>query len=399
MAGDRIVEISGQPVSRWRDLVAAIDMQKGQETRLKVLRDGEKLSLTVTPETRESRDRLGKSQERGQIGIGYAPLQAIVAVGNEASPAARAGIRSGDTVLAINGEEISRYYELQRHLDEMAISGRTVSLKVAGEDGKPREVRLTPELGKNNEYRTGLYPADVLIGKIAPDSAAEKVGLKAGDLLMRFNGQPISSWLVFEVLLGRLKPQDTPFELEVERQGESLKVTVAMAKLSTKDRMGNEHEYWQLGVSPQYNYLKYSEPFLREVDNRLVYAAVQSVKDLADMMWLQLRIIHELVTGGIGLNTVGGPIAIVDLAGQAAKEGAGQFLQIMALISVNLGIINLFPIPVLDGGHLMFFTLEALLRKPLNRKLRERATMVGFVFLMGLIGLVILQDLSRYLFS
>ncbi len=397
--GDLITEISGESVERWSELVAAIDARKDQDTQLKVMRDGEKLSIIVKPESRESRDRLGKSTERGQIGIGYAPLKAIVAVGGENSPAARAGIRSGDTVLAINGEQISRYYELQRHLDEMAVSGRTVSLKITREGEAPKEVRLTPELDGENGYRTGLYPADVLIGKIAPDSAAQKAGLKAGDIFSRFDGQPISSWLVFEVLLGRLKPQSTPFELEVKRDSETLTVSVAMQKLSSKDRMGNDHEYWQLGVSPEYNYLKFSEPFLREVDNRLVFAAVQSVKDLTDMIGLQLRIIRELVTGGLGLNTVGGPIAIVDLAGQAAAEGAGQFLQIMALISVNLGIINLFPIPVLDGGHLMFFTLEALLRKPLNRKLRERATMAGFVFLMGLIGLVIIQDLSRYLFS
>ena len=227
------------------------------------------------------------------------------------------------------------------------------------------------------------------IGSIKDGSPAQAAGFRSGDLVTSINGAPIDSW---ETMADRISHSDgRRLEISVDRSEGSVVLTVTPELVRTKNLLGEEIKRYVIGIGTA------GETHSRRLG--ILQAAAESIRQTYGIVELMVMIVVKLITGGISMDTVGGPIMIAQMAGDQAKAGIASLFQFIAVISVNLAVINLLPIPVLDGGHLLFFAIEAVKGRPVNMKVREIAQQVGMVILAMLMILVFYNDITRLLSS
>jgi regulator of sigma E protease len=227
------------------------------------------------------------------------------------------------------------------------------------------------------------------IGSIKDGSPAQAAGFRSGDLVTSINGAPIDSW---ETMADRISHSDgRRLEISVDRSEGPVVLTVTPELVRTKNLLGEEIKRYVIGIGTA------GETHSRRLG--ILQAAAESIRQTYGIVELMVMIVVKLITGGISMDTVGGPIMIAQMAGDQAKAGIASLFQFIAVISVNLAVINLLPIPVLDGGHLLFFAIEAVKGRPVNMKVREIAQQVGMVILAMLMILVFYNDIKRLLSS
>jgi regulator of sigma E protease len=227
------------------------------------------------------------------------------------------------------------------------------------------------------------------IGSIKDGSPAQAAGFRSGDLVTSINGAPIDSW---ETMADRISHSDgRRLEISVDRSEGPVVLTVTPELVRTKNLLGEEIKRYVIGIGTA------GETHSRRLG--ILQAATESIRQTYGIVELMVMIVVKLITGGISMDTVGGPIMIAQMAGDQAKAGIASLFQFIAVISVNLAVINLLPIPVLDGGHLLFFAIEAVKGRPVNMKVREIAQQVGMVILAMLMILVFYNDITRLLSS
>ncbi|RAT43465.1 sigma E protease regulator RseP, partial [Lonsdalea populi] len=237
----------------------------------------------------------------------------------------------------------------------------------------------------------GIVPrgpqVEAVLAEIQPHSAAEKAGLQAGDRIVKVDGRQLSRWQQF-VIAVRERPGER-VELSVEREGETLSIVLTPdSKMLGKDRVEGF-----AGVVPRVT------PLPEEYKTVRQYGPFSAVYEATDKTWqlmkLTVGMIGKLIAGDVKLNSLSGPISIAQGAGMSADYGLIYYLMFLALISVNLGIINLFPLPVLDGGHLLFLAIEKLKGGPVSERVQDFSYRIGTVLLMMLMGLALFNDFSR----
>ncbi|MFP1761228.1 sigma E protease regulator RseP [Lonsdalea quercina] len=237
----------------------------------------------------------------------------------------------------------------------------------------------------------GIVPrgpqVEAVLAGIQPHSAAEKAGLQAGDRIVKVDGQLLSRWQQF-VIAVREHPGER-VELSVERRGETLTIPLTPdSKTVGKDKIEGF-----AGVIPRVT------PLPEEYKTVRQYGPFSAVYEATDKTWqlmkLTVGMIGKLIAGDVKLNNLSGPISIAQGAGMSADYGLIYYLMFLALISVNLGIINLFPLPVLDGGHLLFLAIEKLKGGPVSERVQDFSYRIGTVLLMMLMGLALFNDFSR----
>ncbi|MGM3173915.1 sigma E protease regulator RseP [Dickeya lacustris] len=237
----------------------------------------------------------------------------------------------------------------------------------------------------------GIMPkgpqVESVLAQVQPRSAAEKAGLQVADRIVKVDGQPLIRWQQF-VIAVRDNP-GKPVTLEVERQGQRVSVVLTPdSKAVGKDRLEGF-----AGVVPTVTPLPAEYKTVRQ------YGPFSAIYAAGDKTWqlmkLTVSMLGKLITGDVKLNNLSGPISIAQGAGMSADYGLVYYLMFLALISVNLGIINLFPLPVLDGGHLLFLAIEKLKGGPVSERVQDVSYRVGTVLLMMLMGLALFNDFSR----
>ncbi|MEH2919688.1 sigma E protease regulator RseP [Samsonia erythrinae] len=226
-----------------------------------------------------------------------------------------------------------------------------------------------------------------VLHQVQNGSAAEKAGLQVGDRIVKVDGQVLAQWRDFVIAV-----RDNPGQslaLEVERNGEVLPLTLTPDSKS----VGNGRVEGLAGVMPSVT------PLPEEYRTVRQYGPFSAVYQATDKTWqlmkLTVSMLGKLVTGDVKLNNLSGPISIAQGAGMSADYGLIYYLMFLALISVNLGIINLFPLPVLDGGHLLFLAVEKLKGRPVSERVQDVSYRIGTVLLMLLMGLALFNDFSR----
>ena len=232
---------------------------------------------------------------------------------------------------------------------------------------------------------TGLPYVPTDVGRIIQDSPAERAGLKTGDLIVAVDGTPVKRW---EELSSQIRQHGgQPLDLAVQRDGRELDIKVTPERRESENLFGQKIMAYQIGVASS---------------ERLVSEHVGPVQALGEGMSYSLRIaaltlqsIYKLITREISVDTLGGPIMIAQVAGKQAEMGLSYLINFMAVLSVNLTLLNLLPIPVLDGGHLLFLFLEAVRGKPLAVKHREMAQAVGMMLILTLMVFVFYHDIMR----
>jgi regulator of sigma E protease len=224
------------------------------------------------------------------------------------------------------------------------------------------------------------------VGTVREGSPALAAGIKAGDLIAAIDRVPVSSWDDMTQIIGASNGKT--LEITVRRANSETVFLITPELVPAKNIFGEDIQRFIIGISASGDaYAKDLNPF-----EALVESLVQTYK----ITELMVIIIGKLVTGDISTDTIGGPIMIAKMAGDQAKSGIVNLIFFIALISVNLAIINLLPIPILDGGHLLFFSIEAIKGNPVSLKVREVAQQIGLFVILLLVVLVFYNDIFRY---
>ncbi len=225
------------------------------------------------------------------------------------------------------------------------------------------------------------------VGDVQEGSAAETGGLKGGDQILSIGGQPVTEWEDIRETLQ--KSGGKPLHFVVDRDGTQVDFTISPTLQTTQNLLGESQSLWLIGILPKGTHtIQRHNPLM---------AMVMGVQRTWEMTVLNVVGILKLVQGQISSDNIGGPLLIAQMAGQQASEGILNVLVFMAVISINLGIMNLIPVPILDGGHLLFFSIEAILGRPLRVKTKEMAQQVGMFFLVSLMVFAFYNDIMRFL--
>ena len=304
------------------------------------------------------------------------------------SPADAAGIQVGDRVSRVNGEAISTRTEL---FDAVAKSnGQALTLEIK-RGGQIKTVKVTPTTTSGQQtstqepgYYLGVEEAPPLVTSVMQSSPAAKAGLQTGDHVVSIDGLTIHTW---SQMTGIVKESpNRQLQIEVLREGHrvSLAVTPSVEKAMVN---GQSVDIGKIGISgPGRSIMRSSSPLLSLYDGLG-----------ATWGWTELTAIglYKMVVGDISSKNIGGPLTIANISGEAASQGASSVVFLIAILSINLGVLNLLPIPILDGGHLLFFLIEGILRKPLGERQREIAQQAGLVLLVGVMIFAFWNDLER----
>lgn len=406
--GDRIAAVSETPVQYWNDLEDMLHKRTGEKVDLKVDRAGAELRIPYTIGPVRSRNVYGEEEEAGGIkGISPFPLQPMVGVPNPKSPAFEAGLRTGDIITKVDSRPVVLWEEMK----DAFLSGWaakkpvTVTVKrgvVAGnETGEEKSFTLVyptkPEAsagGFNEMEALGVLPSELFVFKVTPNSPAEKGGLQPGDRIVKVQDVPIYN---FESIVDQVQASGDkggPLIFSLEREGQTVLLDLKPIETTQEDPLTREmKKRFMVGFVPQTalaegDMLRFQirQPF------KLVGHALSETFTVAERMVVSL---WKLVTGSVSVKNLGGPVLIASIAGKSLDAGVVPFLQTMALISINLFLLNLFPIPVLDGGHLLFFSMEAIKGKPVSIRTMEIANQIGLVLILMLVALTFFNDISR----
>lgn len=236
-------------------------------------------------------------------------------------------------------------------------------------------------------FVNGVEVPSAKLGKIQADSPAERAGLRAGDRVLEIDGEAVSEWDDIRKRVQASRGREMAFLVERAGEPASLKVTAERSEVS--NIFGEPEMMWMVGVEQSgetiYRYEKYNP----------LASAYMGVERTVYLTKLTVLGIIKMIQGKLSFRNIGGPIMIGQMSGQVASQGGTVFLSFMALLSINLGIINLLPIPILDGGHLLFFVIEGVMGKPVSLRKREIAQQVGLFILIFIMLLAIYNDVTR----
>jgi len=473
--GDRVLSVAGQAVLTFEDLRRAIAARPGLPTRIDYEREGHRQSLTLTPAAhRQVRlAELGLVDTVGRIEVRPDAQTSVLAVA-PGSAAWRAGLRSGDQIMAVNGARTVRLYELDRVLARAIATGQSLTLSVAKmrraapvirpllqsafdhqHDKKTVDIHL--DLGNARSAEAlGLTPAQLVVGPVEKGSPADvQTGLTPGDEILAVDAVPARSFMhLFDVLsqpyddvrsdpasqgmpveelvarmrkaLGRphmLTVRHAFQEDERQRLGDVLAGTRKAETLLEKavlaapegpavltngyiDRIApltlnvsvgkDERPSLLFGAS---GVVDYEDPEIIDNPAILSHAVHQTRDKMTEALEVTVLTVAGLLRGHVPVKEVGGPIFMAQLASRTADLGWRYFFELMVWLSVNLAILNLLPIPLVDGGHLLFLAIEGIKRQPVSLRTRQIAAYVGMSFLGLLFVVVMKNDVQRLIAS
>jgi len=399
--GDRIVSVDGDAVRYWEEVEATVDHHVGRPLRFRLRRGSRILERDVAPIEIAGSASDGSPAREGWIGITQAPFPPQIGVLDAGSPAALAKLKTGDRIAGIDGHRVDTWTELRRELGGAPRVMRVAYFRAHPVPGlaiklyEPRQTSLASEqaFGPRHEVEHGLYPVDLFVDQVAPASPAAQAGIRPGDLLTSLDGEPVQHWLVFE---RRLKSRpDHTFRVGWRRAGVEGELTaeVRQKREPRQDEYGNRADALVFGATPSFDR---GRGEMIEIDGRFRYAAEKSVERTAVAIGVMASGLGSILRGK-NPSEVGGPIMMFQVAAASGRQGWEALFLMIALVSISVGLINLLPVPMLDGGHILVFALEAIRGRPLTARARDRITVVGLCVI-GLIAVLALRnDLVRYI--
>lgn len=397
-SGDKIKSINGAAVSTWDDVKRKLKDKSDQSLLFLVDRDGSEVKVSSIPKLKENPDVLAWQEMVGQIG-GLTPFSKASHIGLiHNSIAYQAGLRTLDQIVEVNSKKVKSWRNLELLFSSLS-SDKEILLKVKRYHSKDNietldiaipAARLI-EVQAISLNSLGILPSELFIFRAVEDMPAMKAGIQKGDKILSINEKTISKWEdVLSTVSGYTGSK--PLRFSVLRKGEEKKLKLTPKKNSFIDGQGQEITRFQVGVQPAI--FQTADPFVFQTSGFLETVSYGWNKTLH---WTEFTILSfvRMLQSKISSKNIGGIFTIGQVASETFKLGLSPYLRIMAIISINLFILNLLPIPVLDGGHLLFFTLEALKGSPVSLRKIEVAQQIGLFILMGLMAFAIFNDITR----
>lgn len=380
--GDRIVAIDDEPIAIWREVMTTVEHLSPGDHTLTVARGDQQFVRPFSLDAPATVSTLGLTHRRPAPTVG---------VDDPGSPAGRAGLRTGDTLSSVGGVAVADWWAV-----EDALSGAGQELVVQTSDG------ASWTLTRAGDEPWGLASAVMFVGEVAetlpstgwgPDqpSPAAQAGIQPGDHLVTIDGAPLQTWHDIQ----RASAAEAPVTLGIVRDGVSMSVSMTPMLIADQNERGLNQTRPVLGLSAAGGTLRGP---LVTVQHGPLGALRGGVSETVALGTFMLEQLGYLVTGEAALSkSVGGPVEMVRQASAAAQAGAMHYARLMGILSLSVGIVNLLPVPVLDGGQLFFFLAEALRGRPLSLHIRERAQQVGVLALTMLTLVVLVMDIHRLL--
>ena len=330
----------------------------------------------------------------GQGTIGLKPV-----VGNVApnSNAEKASINKGDTIVSIDNQKINTWQDLSWELIKKNGQDKPVELTSLDLNGELKKHHLSFSHPDKNNFESdlllqlGLSPnlpiAAPIIGEVLDNSVGFLAGLKAGDLILRVNDKKIENWAQF-VLIIKESPNES-LSVDLDRAGDQLSVI-----LKPDVYIDNNHAVGRIGVTYKPN-KEDLDPYLVKLNHSFIKSLGMASKKTWDISIYSLKMIGKMALGQASLKAIGGPVTIATYSGKTAQLGILPWLGFLAMLSISLGVMNLLPIPVLDGGHLLYYMVEAIKGSPVSEYAMQLGQKVGFILLGLLMICAFYNDITR----
>ena len=406
--GDRILDIDGEAMSYWEDVEQAVQRGAGREIHLRIQRNGKTMEKYVTVGRETVRKRDGQHREQGRIGITHAPFVPLVGVLDTASPAGRAGLRTGDLIISVDGQPVGNWTEVNHRLGRGAHRTTLVYFRGVEIPGMPqirlldaRFADLVPETRIDDQLHrttyTGLERAEMFVAQVEPGSPADTAAkLRPGDLIVALDGIPVDHWIQMDQ---RLLAEPGRTWTVTWMRAENGKVQTMSAQLTQvwRDQLDEYGHGVRRLVFGAGNDVDRGRGEMVAIEGRFGYALTRAVDRVGETIRISASGFLSILAGDSPRKALGGPLTMVQAVSASSDRGWDSFWLMVALISVNLALINLLPVPMLDGGHLLVFGMEAIRRQPLSQHQRERVQLVGLLIIVAITVLALHNDVARLL--
>jgi regulator of sigma E protease len=407
-AEDRIVAVDGTPVSTWMDLSDTFERTTGPSVTLELERAGGRTTVTVPFQGVD----IGTRRDPWDVGLSSVSMDGTVVVDDGASPASRAGLRTGDVLTEIDGQPVRDWNAVRRiaSVDRASLAlrwsrtGPEGTNTLSGTAVADPAFSPTVDPADGPEYvRWGLASAGTSIGSFSDTSAGKAAGLRLGDRILAIDGEPARTWgdVVRTVSASASGQGESlvarPIAVRVRREGAISTVSVTPATVRDTDELGRYRWRPMLGIGGAGAVI---DPILVPRPYPLPEAFLRASDETITVGGFIVEQIGKLFTNEAAVSeSLGGPVEMFRQTRAAAERGVFDWARMLGLFSISLGIINLLPVPVLDGGQLVIYGAEWIRGRPLPLVLRERAQQLGVILLVGLMLFVLVNDLRRAVFG
>lgn len=311
------------------------------------------------------------------------------------SAAAAAGFAEGDTIRAVDGAPLQSWNQLRLKLIDASLAGTPARLTVE-RDGRrvdlvlPTRGAIAAELPERDPLHflgLSLAPGQVIIGSLVAGEAAIEAGLRAGDRVLSVNGEPIRR---ARDLIERVRDSaGTPLSIMVQRGADE--ITLRVTPVAHGAPASDGRTRGRIGAMLQ------DRVRTETVQAGPIDSVVQGLERTWEMSAFSVRMLGRMLTGDLSVRNLSGPVTIADMAGQTARSGLESYIGFLALISVSLGVLNLLPIPILDGGHLVYYAIEAIRRRPLSDQVMALTQKAGLLLVVLMMAIALFNDFARLL--
>lgn len=404
-SGDRIIEVDGQPVQSYEEFQKSLNLNKNRKVSAIIENlSKERKTLTLSISSVKNPNIFSAESMIGSIPGIQALAQGTTIGVVTASAAEKAGFKIGDEIVSINSTKINRWEEVEAFFkiskSTSSEKNNVVVSRATADEKNPDTVtiELAPDafVQADTLAAFGIETSDLYLDQIVKGSPAEQADLQKNDRIVSIDSKPLQKW---EQVLNTIKSFNgkEALDITVIRQGATLAKKITPLVTTQMTALGQEDKRYTIGIIPM---VQFAQPEMTVVKAKSIFSSIEKgFSRTIDISVMTVFSFVKLFQGEVSHKNIGGMISIGKAAKDSFEMGLQAFLMTMGILSVSLFILNLLPIPVLDGGHLVFYTIEAIKGSPLSVKKMEVAQQIGFALLMGLMVLALFNDFTKFFFK